>query len=554
MFGGLTVTATVEEQADFDPFGSSGHRLWFELSEEMIEAINDGSFGGGYGGGYGDIYLPGGSAATYADHLVVEDAKTGSVADYGKVETKLIGQSTHRPWTPTTIPVVRVDMDEFQPGLRLGGFEHFRLNNAVGLGGGSTGTMFREHVAHRVFRELYVGLRSSYAFLGSTVWGADTWVPMIFIEVYKRKFCEDNAELLGSETCPNMWEFYGDIGGGYYGGDYYGGGFYGGGYGDDACQLAECDNTRLEEASAAISAAPQGLGFAEAVSEYIDWELYYRFHCVSWILGVEDDAIRAGNNIVVLEREDGRLAWAPYSLDFSLQPNGFLPVTGNMTVPTKCQSDPDCWAGFYEECKETADEFIELGAEDFVDEAEDTLAEHGMTRRGDSGYADDVRAYLTQRKETLLADLERYRYLPDGEGQCPEGMQQCNDGTCGTPEDCEERVCYSGTSYCEALGYCIAPYEQCPNCQEEAPFWCAPAEQCMAGIESCSAYCAEHNGEGYEYCAAYGYCEVPEYCEGDADGGVGGPGGFGPGGFGPGGFGFGAGMGDPIPLPGPAFD
>lgn len=438
----------------------------------------------------------------------------GIVTDYGKVETKIIGGSTYREWTPNSIPVVRVDMDEFQPDLRLGGFEHFRLNNAVGLGGGSTGSMFREHVAHQIFRELYIGLRSSYASLGSTVWDVDTWVPMIFIEVYKQKFCKDNAEVIGSETCPNMWEFYGDVGGEWWG-DH-----------EEMCQLASCDDTRLEDASDAVAAAPNGAGFRDAVADYIDWDLYYRFHCVSWILGVEDDAIRAGNNIVVLEREDGRLVWAPYSLDYSMQEGIMLPPPGNMAVPTHCQADPSCWAGFIAVCEDIADRFIALDAEQLVDEAEDTLSELDLLRPGDHGYAAGVRAYLTQRKETLHADLERYRYLPDGNGECAEGLELCNDQTCGTAEQCADRRCSTGTSFCEARGHCIAPYEDCPECGPEDPIYCAPAEACVADVDTCAAYC---DGGDYVYCPAYGGCVLPWYCPGggggDPDGGVAGVGG-----------------------------
>src|SRR5690606_35025611 len=96
---------------------------------------------GDFPGIFGDIYTPGGGGddATFVDRLLVstagEDAKT---ADFGKVQVKLVGQSTGRPWTTQSLPNFKIDSDEFIQGNRIGGVKHLRLNNAI------VGSIFRE--------------------------------------------------------------------------------------------------------------------------------------------------------------------------------------------------------------------------------------------------------------------------------------------------------------------------------------------------------------------------------------------------------------------------
>jgi hypothetical protein len=203
-----------------------------------------------------------------------------------------------------------------------------------------------------------------------------------------------------------------------------------------------------------------------------------------------------------------------------------LPPPGNTALPTRCQEDPDCWADFIATCEDVVEGFIAINPEELVDEAEATLTELGMMRYGDEGYADDVRGYLTERKASLHEDLERHRFLPDYNGDCPEGLEQCNDGTCGTAEQCVERICPRGTQWCEGREQCISPYEVCPDCDEEAPYFCAPAESCVADSDTCASYC-----EGpYPYCPYYNACVPFGYCpsgeDPDVDAGVG-IGGFG---------------------------
>jgi hypothetical protein len=434
-FGGLIPTTSPEEH-EFDLFGAPGHRFWIEVSAAQLERMNS---GGGFPGGpiidpilereapqlfdhFGDdIYVPGNSV-TYADHVVVQDAQSERVADYGKVEVALVGESTARSWDFAHIPNVRIDANEFAVGQHIGGFEHIRLNN------GLVGTIFRETLAHRVYRALdYPALRASWAFLGSNVWGPDIWVPMTLIEVYKRKFCNENAELLGG-TCENMWEFPGDVGG-----------EFGGAIPESACQVSACDNTRLEDLIDAIARTDPGPGAKEALSPFIDWDRFHQFQCISWMLWTGDDALHNTNNNLIIERDDGKLIWAPYSVDISAGQDWYLnvPLTGSSSLARRCQSDPACWADTIATCEQLIVKFDALDPELLVDDAVDTLSDLGMMRDGDEQRAEALRQWYLERQTQLADELERYRYLPDQLGNCPDGYELCaTDG--GDPEQCGE--------------------------------------------------------------------------------------------------------------------
>ena len=115
-------------------------------------------------------------------------------------------------------------------------------------------------------------------------------VPYVVVEAYKPQFCKlREAELGGG--CVNMWEFYGDIGSGMLGFE-------------DSCQFSECDSTRGLEFEEAVAYTPQGEGFKEALSEWLDWDAFHRFQCLSWILETGDDALHNMNNVLLVERVD----------------------------------------------------------------------------------------------------------------------------------------------------------------------------------------------------------------------------------------------------------
>jgi hypothetical protein len=492
--GPLTVNTEVKDHA-IDLFGPLGHRIWVEVSAEQLFAINQG--GGGVIFQEGDIYTPGGDGpgATYADHVVVEDVATGEIADFGKVELRIVGESTRRPFDRSSIPNLRFDFDEFEPGQRVGGFEHIRLNN------GLVGSIFREALAHRIYRSLgYPALRSSWAFLGSNVWGNDVWVPMVLMEVYKRKLCTDSADLIGG-GCVNMWEFPGEAGGG--------------DPGEQACQLSECDNTRLVELAEALDGAPDGTGFKAALDPFIDWERFHQFQCMSWIMWTGDDPFHNGNNNLIIEREDGRLVWAPYSIDISMGQDWYVntPLPGSSRISSACQRDSECWADTIASCESLIDAFAGLEPEKLVDELRETLDDAGMLRDGDDERADLLREWTVTRVASLPDELERYRYLPGPDG-CPNSLEICNDGTCGTSEECANRLCGGNTTWCESVQACLYPGDVCPSCDEEgAPFFCSANSECVADVPACDLLCAELNGDGWFYCPEWRGCSGPDGCQ-----------------------------------------
>jgi hypothetical protein len=562
VYGPLTVDTKAKDQ-NLDLFGVPGHHIWLEVSKKQLEAINggagepnpgpwpgDGPFfderpmdeppidegdltppaldGGPTGADGGMVepgqedagqptpeedagalppwpndgdnpYSPGGNK-THVDHLVIQDAKTSSVADYGKVEVKLVGESTRRPWDERNIPNLRFDTDEFKKGRLVGGFEHFRLNNS------EVGSIFRELIAHRIYRALgYPALRASYAFLGSSVWGEDTWIPMTLIEVYKKRFCEDNKELLGG-TCKNIWEFAGDAGTM--------------SMGQDACQISTCDNTRLDALSAALNQAPYGEGFKEAMSGIIDWPRFHQFQCMSWIMWTGDDALHNSNNNLILERDDGKLVWAPYSVDISAGQSWYqnTPLYGSSTLAQRCQADPTCWHDTVATCEDMIAKFDALNPELILDDVHKTLTKLGMIRDHDDERAAWIRQWFVIRQQKLAKELERFREQPGDDG-CPISEDMCPDGLCGKPEDCAGR-CPEWQQWCEAAQGCIDRNGFCPKCEGDKLYYCGVNGTCELDFEACSAQC----GEGFTYCPSLRSCiGLNDFCgpfggDGDGDG------------------------------------
>lgn len=528
--GPLEVTTTPDKQT-IDLFGVSGHRLWFDVDKEQLQTLNEDQGGGGVGG---DIYSPNGGAGAESDHLAVQDKTSGAVADYGKVEIKLVGESTRRQWSRSSIPNVHVDMDEFEKEQNLGGIEHFRLNN------GQVGSIFREAIAHRIYRELgYPALRSSFAHFGSSVWGKKTWIPMTLIEVYKLPFCDVNKARLGGGGCTNIWEFPGDVGGGGGGGggggkgginlipldevakgagdpvDIGGGGIGGGGVGGDiggepppvggpdlswlpgnACQIKNCDNQKMLDLTEALAAAPDGAGFKQALDPIIDWQRYHEFQCLSWILWTGDDALHNTNNNLIIEQSNGKLMWAPYSVDISAGQSWYLntPLPGTSSIATRCQADAECWADTIAVCEDMIARFDALDPERFVDEAVATLTDLEMMRDGDEARAKELRDWYVWRQGVLTTELEQYRDISD---------------------------CGGGRLWCESSQRCYSPqFESCTSCPAESPLFCGASGECVVDWSTCDAVC-ESQQTGNVFCVEQGYCTPASECKvPDFDGGV----------------------------------
>ncbi len=201
-------------------------------------------------------------------------ASPAGVADFGQVQVRLVGQSTGRPWSLQTLPNFKIDSDEFQQGLRIGGVKHARFNNAI------VGGIYREKLTLDLYRQLrYPAPKATYAWVSSNVWGAETRVPYVVVESYKPQFCKSREKQFGEE-CVNMWEFAGDFG-------------MGGFELPENCQFSECDASRVNELEDAVVSTPPGDGFKAALAEWIDWEAFHRFQCLSWVLETGDDAIHS---------------------------------------------------------------------------------------------------------------------------------------------------------------------------------------------------------------------------------------------------------------------
>lgn len=421
-----------------------GNRYWFGVSDEQREKMNN-RWGGGPGGG-GDPYQPGSSGlTTFVDHLWATTAgEDPQTSHYGKVQVKVVGESTWRQWDEFSIPNLNIDADQFVKNQRIGGYEHLRFNN------GQVGTIFRERLTAELFRRFdYPAPLATYAWVESNVWGPGIQIPYVLVERYKRKFCERYADDFGG-GCANMWEFVGDfLAYGHFPGPMPGG--YAGDFGmepndqpsifdvPDNCQLDTCDNTRvkqLEAKLAQVSADPPEEGFKAAMSEFIDWTSFHRFQCLSWMLWIGDDTLHNNNNVVIVERADGLFQYLPYSIDISLGQDWYqnTPLPGDNHLARGCQGDESCWADTIATCEGMIEEFEAMKPRDILKAVYDELDEHGMLRPGDDNRYETLDNWFVQRLEVLSDELEYYR----DPRACHYPQVDCG-GWCDYPEYCPQQ-------------------------------------------------------------------------------------------------------------------
>jgi hypothetical protein len=492
-FGGLTVTTTPERQ-DFDLFDPAGHKIWIEVSDEQREFMNTAQSGGNPNP-WGDYYTPSPSV-TFADHVVVQEVEGLSVADYGKVAVSLGGGDSFRQWTNESIPNLALDVTAFVETLTLGEFERFELHNAL------VGGIYREVVAQRALRALGVpSVKTSFAFLGSSVWGESAWVPMVLVQPYDDRFCEDQAAELGGE-CQNVW----------YANETQGG---------DApvaptCLSASCEDERLNEFADVLAETPEGAGFADALADFVDWPRFFDFQCSTFLI----DARRAG--VVVVERDDGRFVWMPHALDMSsgnVESAGFFRTD---LLSRGCNSDPECRADMLDACGELVEAFDQLNPHALVDDVRQAVDALGMRRSGDVERAEELRDWYLLRQTEAAAEFELYRG-PLGPDGCPEVLELCDDGTCGTTQECQQRQC-GGPPFiwCEAFQSCIYEFQYCPTCDGDASFFCGVDYSCRSSQDECAALCEDPM---YPYCPERNTCDY--WCDFGAGGrpGAGGMGG-----------------------------
>jgi hypothetical protein len=292
-----------------------------------------------------------------------------------------------------------------------------RLNNAV------VGSIYRERLAFDMYRALgYPAPRVTYAWVSGSVWGPNIDVPYIAVESYKPQFCKlREAELGGG--CLNMWEFYGDFGYGVLGQA-------------DSCQFSECESTRALEFEEAVLSAPQGEGFKEALSDWLDWDAFHRFQCMSWIFETPDDYIHSLNNVVLVERADGKFQFLPYSVDFSFD-HEWTPsadLAGGSVLASGCQSDSTCWADTIAACELLVDAYANADPAAMLDAIHAELTQAGMLRDGDEGRYTTLRNGLERRLTELPVELELNRDSPYI-NYCGYPYELCGD-TCVYPGEC----------------------------------------------------------------------------------------------------------------------
>ena len=385
----------------------------------------------------GDLYTPGGGdGATYVDHLWITAAgKAGKTADYGKVQVKLVGQSTLRAWDRRSIPNLNVDTNEFIAEQRIDGFEHLRFNN------GQVGSIFRERMALELYAKLgYPAPLTTFAWLSSNVWGPEISIPYTLVERYKASFCERWKTELGG-GCANMWEFAGDFAqGSYYPGpileDAARPGLVSSIFDDPTnCQFDACDNTRVKQLELQVMDAPEGEGYKAALADWIHWPSFHRFQCLSWVLATGDDALHNQNNVVLVERGDGLFQYLPYSVDISLGQDWYPVVTlaGQNSIARGCQSDPECWADTVETCGEVIADFEALDPEALLTDVYDELLAEGMLRPGDDNRYQLLSDWFSARLEALPVELEDNQEPPLW---CDYGQVDCG-GYCDYPDMCD---------------------------------------------------------------------------------------------------------------------
>lgn len=408
--------------ADFelDLFGVVGHELRFEVSPEQAMQMEDTRFDPG-----GEDQYEIGSG-TYADDLVVTDRATGGARSFGRVELRLVGESSFRPWN--RIPNLRVDMDEFEPGQTLDGIEHFRLNN------GQVGGIYREAIALRVWAALgYHVPRASHDWVRApNQWGEQVRVPYTLVEVYKPDWCARSMP----GGCANIWEAVGDI-------DSLPG----------RCQFDECEETRLAALIERLDQTSYGDGFAAALADFIDWDAYRSFQCLSWITATGDDYLHNNNNLVLAERGDGKFQLLPYSIDISAGQEWYpeVQLLGHSRLANGCQTDPACWAALLERCDQLLDEVEAMDpVASIVEPVIEGVARAGMNREGDQVRADQLRAWYGGRAAELRAD-PIWQQTP-----C------LDDSTCADRED-GKTVCY---------GVCVEPGSSCLETGCPDGYWC----------------------------------------------------------------------------------
>jgi hypothetical protein len=379
-----------------DLFGEPGATFRFDISSAMATAMDNRQFGGGGGG---DPYQVGGvdEDYLYADDLTVT-TPAGASHSFGKTATWTVGQSTFRAWDG--IPNIRVDAGRVAGG-DIGGYEDFRFNN------GQVGSIYREAIALRVWDALGVPTpQTSFAWVEAPNQWGEQRVPMTLVEVYKTPWCDREVD----GGCVNMWEGYGEP---WWFVD-----------NPETCQIGECDNTRLAEFRDVANSTPAGPGYAAALSDYFDWDMFRAYACLSWITCTGDDYIHNTNNVVLVERADGKFQLHPYSTDISAGQSWYpeTDLRGWAQLASGCQNDPDCWNATLDKCDEILDEYVAIDVPGtIVKPVLDLIETEGMMRDGDAARAQEIYDWYLGREQQLRSNFVWTMHGCDSPDDCDPG-------------------------------------------------------------------------------------------------------------------------------------
>jgi hypothetical protein len=190
----------------------------------------------------------------------------------------------------------------------------------------------------------------------------------------------------------------------------------------------------MRQFESALQTTTPGPGYKEALSTYLDWDAYHRFHCLSWILNLSDGPIHASNNLVVVERKDGLFQYLPYSVDISTgaEWSGDVPLYGLNTISNGCQADDACWADTIRACEVAIWELTSIDPVGIVDGVYEQVRDAGMLRPGDEARYQLLRDWYARRTIELPGLLEQYRDRPES---CEWPNEWCN-GICVPQGEC----------------------------------------------------------------------------------------------------------------------
>lgn len=339
------------------------------------------------------------------------------MADYGKVQVNVVGQSSGTTWSSTTIPNLSIDSNEFVDGQYLNYAElldHGRANNE------SVGSMIGEPLALALWDA--VGLpvpRIAYAFVGGSPWQNDELlIPYGFVETYKPAFCAEHADSFGG-GCSNIWEWCSyDISAANVSSI------------DQFCEVhGGCTTDRLAEFADAVDANLYQEGFEAATSEYFDWPAFQTHMCLSWYAQTGDDYVHNLNNIVFVEGNDGKFRVLPWSTDINagLAWGGAwtgMDLWGYSNMSLGCEYDSQCWQETIDACGVVLDKMESLDPAntilpDLYERLRSTAAPwgddggDGMLRSPDADMYATAFTFYSTRVETAREELATY-VMPSG--------------------------------------------------------------------------------------------------------------------------------------------